>query len=231
MIRSIFLTLAVLASPLHAADLVGYWTFDSENYEDLSSQKNDGYSAGLVSFTEDVPVPLGKGRALEFDGKSRVVIPHSPALDSLDEMTISTWIKFGPTQIDDFPAIIAKFVDNGQPGWRVGTWRSEDPAIIRFAAGRPTDLSDGDWHHLAWVVTAEGVSTYLDGNLVGHHNPPPESKSPIQNTADIVLGARDTNRQYRPFVGAVDNLAIFKVALSVDQVNALSTGIAPDQLH
>ncbi len=207
---------------------VGYWTFDNEDLTDQSGNENHGFAPEGIAFSLDVPEVLSRGKSVEFNGLTRIEIPCSASLEIAEELTISFWIKAElERQIDDYPTVLAKHTDINAPGWRIDGHREIG---IRWMESRHAEIFDGLWHHVAFVYDGQTVAVYVDGIPVGG-NVPKKYSTEIQNTADLVMGARITDRQLRPFVGQLDEVAIFDIALSHDQINQLSDGTPANKLQ
>ena len=118
------------------ADLVGYWTFDNESYNDASGLNNHAQAGPTTQaplFSTDVPLTLsGRANARSLDLRNRTTptagtdcyafVPGSGSLYNFtppsgqqQKFTISVWVKGWPS--DAWVPFISK---NGEPnGWQI----------------------------------------------------------------------------------------------------------------
>jgi hypothetical protein len=116
----VFLLLCLCATAARA-DLVGYWTFDSDNCNDSSGNGYNGTMNG-GSYTNDVPAALSGGKSAYLTGGTDYVIidsiAYGAATDPFDlgaSVTVSCWIKGWPN--DSWEPFVSK---NGEPnGWQL----------------------------------------------------------------------------------------------------------------
>lgn len=71
------------------------------------------------------------------------------------------------------------------------------------------------WQHLAAVKRGPEMELYLDGNLVGSER---DEGSLVQHLC-VFVGAVSANREASPFIGQLDELAIYPRALGLDEIN------------
>lgn len=86
----------------------------------------------------------------------------------------------------------------------------------------PTDLGDGAWHHLAVVRAEGGVQFYVDGSPLGGAKR--YDRSPTGGGRGMLyLGADTEGAGGYDMAGALDEICIYDVALTADQVTALAS--------
>jgi hypothetical protein len=117
-------------------------------------------------------------------------------------------------------------------GW-VGAVNSEEP-----------NLSLDTWHHVAMTHDADAgvISIFLDGEPVIHNetgDPAEELEFPVNEfPEDEEFEGGVVNTGFRigdgaigffgdPFPGIIDNAAVWSVALSIEDIELLSTGVSP----
>ena len=170
-------------------------------------------------------VPGQVGKALQLDGKQNFVeVPGAtPGVDVGDgDFTIELWVRIGNNKtiqnIVDKRDTSAKgfliYTTRGRPGFQV-TGETPIDAIVKDSL-----LADLKWHHVAGVVKRlppQPIKVYVDGKLVGHS----ARNAPLQNLNNKVpmwIGRHHRNdlvdRDNIFFMGSVDELSIFKRALS-----------------
>ncbi len=81
-------------------------------------------------------------------------------------------------------------------------------------------INDGQWHHAGWVYdpAAGEVRLYLDGELVDSEVTTP---APFTSANPLCIGAYDVGCDRFEYVGSLDEVAVFKRALSAAEANRL----------
>lgn len=85
--------------------------------------------------------------------------------------------------------------------------------------GGPT-LQPGTWHHVAATNVGNGLTLYLDGNIVGQTNVPISTPSGTQFYSGRIPGSFGDVRRLQ---GAVDEIKIFDRALSESEIIELAS--------
>lgn len=192
-------------SVLNNLGLISYYKLDSNSIDSVNS--NNGvdtsvtYSAGKL------------GNTAVFNGTSSKIIVGNPNNLKLSQGTISVWVKTLNPGIS-FRSIFGKtlaynvFMENSILG--VYSWAGS-------AGYRSTNIniSDGIWHHLAFVFES-GTNLnylYLDGVLVL------TTTVTITDQTDNVCIGSSNSTQY--FNGSIDEASIHSQKLTAIQVNLL----------
>jgi hypothetical protein len=176
------------------------------------------------------------GSALQFDGiDDYVEINGYKGITGTNSRTVTAWVK---TDINDKYADIISWgsTDNG------GRWLltiNPDGALKMAVYGNTvgtTDVTDGKWHYVAAVFENDGTPNVTDVKLYvdGVKDPISSSVSQTINTGNIEnvkIGAF-TDSDSRYFDGLIDNVQIWEVALTQEQIYANMhqrlTGTEPD---
>ena len=150
------------------------------------------------------------GRGIEFDGKSAMVLPEKPILSIEPEKgwTLTTWIKIDQPQEavlmeQRFVNDKLKLILSGQS--LSASIEDDNGTVLRTASN--TVLTMGSWHHLAFVITQEKMSLYLDGKETSYL----ETAIPVFN-GRMTIGndaAGDNG-----FIGNLDELTLSNTARS-----------------
>ena len=211
--------------------IVGLWFFD----EGTGNVANDASAKGNHGTLTNGPKWVaGKfGRAVEFDGKDDIVISSSPlGISGNAERSVAFWIK--PTSSDGFQPVVSWGVAGGQEAYWVEYNGNEGgPNTIRVC-GYDGDvftkatLPLGQWHHVAVVYPGKISGTELYYNGVSQEiKPYAGNLGDTLDTTDSTVTIGDApihrNINRNPFVGAIDEVAIFKVALTEDDVKEIMT--------
>jgi hypothetical protein len=219
-------------------DPVGHWTFDEGNgytTADVSGNGNDGviWDDG-VYWSDDTP--SGTGYSLEFTGKTGAVYIGNPdILKITGEITLAAWIKTD-LATENWQNIVAKGHGAGENVLRVdgnghptqiwcGSYDNTDHMV------KSADLTDDQlntWIHVAgtYSVDYQVWTLYFNGEWV---NEAPDPVGAVTVDRGWAIGARapDTTSIVFPterhFEGLIDDVRIYNVALTQDEVQAIYT--------
>jgi hypothetical protein len=188
---------------------------------DLSDCGNEGLVEGAT------PIPLGRaGGALQFGGTASVLVPTlgNHLTDDLKQFSLAVWVWQADT------AGNAMIFD-------VGGWAGSSITVYRNNGGfrfmLPGGLPRGDcifpgsqarsWYHLVCVWTGTEQGLYVNGQLavrVPSEGPGLSEDAVSKNPARIGTAAM-SGREQLYFRGIIDELAIFRRALSESEVQAI----------
>ncbi len=222
--------------------LVGYWNFDDPDapLRDLSPGGRHGQFVGKAQavprsppstvqpLTSLVPFEIepGEEQVLALSGHGSALRLPAGILDGLREVTIEGWVFWGElgewrapwffgagesgrnhklamfTSDDERQNRLAVYLDDRKDG---GEWKGQ----MIFASGPP---ALGKWIHQALVISAEeGARLYLDGQ-------------PVVSNPDLNLSLLEANRDNQlgqnGFVGLMDEVRLWKVARTAEQIRA-----------
>jgi hypothetical protein len=219
-----------IATLLPAQTPNGYWSFDNSDISgttvtDLSGHGLNGTIQSATSVTGAI------GQALNFNGSNAsITIPNDGSLAQLTgSLTLAVWIK--TTNATRQEAVISKYdVTSPEIGYLLHTTPGGTVALRLGGANAPsttlrenfdtTHINDGNWHHIAVVITqGVGVSFYVDGLF---------SSSTAVNVVPATTTAVPFQfgiTGYMPygnyFTGSMDEVYLFQQALTAAQVFAL----------
>jgi len=228
----------VTIRPDFADGLVVQMDFEN-NLSDTSDQGNHGsVGGGNPSYIAGL-----HGQAVLLDGSDDYVTLGSPTdlqFGNDTDFTISLWLAVDSNGGD--PAIISNkdWDSGGNDGWGIFSGGNGDDFKANQAAdGSRTDtgfhdlhnrsLSDARFHHIAAVFDRDGdIDLYRDGFLI-------DSAAMIPGLADVLgnsinIGQDGTGSYGDDFEGAIDDLAIWRRALSDEEVAILAAGQSFDLL-
>jgi len=206
-----------------AADLVGWWTFDDESAGialDSSGYERHGSFGGDPQFVSGVLED-----ALELDGDDYVTIDGYKGVLGTHAFSITAWIKTTNTADEQ----IAYW------GTHSGGQRVEHRIVsnrLRFGPGNgnvqgDTNVTDGQWHHVAVTVEENAeisypdVILYLDGQDDTRPSVDPEAdKFNIIADWDVTIGWRPSKGD-RPFMGCIDEVRIYDKVLTQAEIQEL----------
>ena len=207
-------------------DLVGLWHLDGNSLDSSGNGLGGALSPSGASFVVD-----GFEQALNVDGTGWVQVPDSLLLEP-SEITVEAWVKrLGSPGSCRY--IVSKYLPDHHGGYSSYGLYSGGGGGIRFYIGysgstsgvilspavAPTIIWDGEWHHVAGTFDGSEVKLYFDKVLVG-------GASTIQDiyyyegTSDLFIGSY-YNGPWLAFSGIIDEVRIWKVALSQDQLGII----------
>lgn len=224
---------ATAAAPDHS--LVLHWKLDGD-FRDASGHNNHGTASGNVSFLEACAI----GRCATFSG-GYVQVPPSAALNLGGQFTVSLWLKLASDDAGRNPdaSLVAKENTDQQKNWgdyqfRLKTQGTHD--IIFFTAQMTNGFEPiggtsgvGSYElHSAWslvtmVFDGDEIVIYVNGNKESSSAAKDRDGKKFRDdtTGRLFVGALPGGKN--PLDGAIDDLRIYKRALSAAEVNQLYT--------
>lgn len=207
----------------------------------VSLWRADGDGADLVGSN---PATLGNGvsfaggyvgNAFAFDGLDDWAVVGNPAnLKLTSALTIEAWIK--PTFVQStgqqaYRVIASKW---GQATWTDSYWFALDmttstikivSVLNQVTAGGGTSylsavggaLPSGEWSHVAMTFDAGSgiLDLYVNGQLVASVTRP---GALFTSDVSVVIGGEAVGSTFRPFPGLIDELTVYKRALSAQEI-------------
>jgi len=202
--------------------LIAHWKLDETEGDNAYDSAGD--KAGLL-FGGPVWQPTGgivEG-ALEFDGIDDYVETDFVLSPADGEFSVFAWVKGGSAE-----QIIISQID-GTRG--VGSaWLCTDPSDGRLITRlmhppfSPLEsesvITDGLWHHIGVVYDFDGLHRclYLDGVEVAKDIIP---IAPVGSDGGLYIGAGKNLKPGSLFMGLIDDVRIYDVALSAEKVESL----------
>ncbi len=104
--------------------------------------------------------------------------------------------------------------------------RDADDGVASGALDLDAGLADGNWHHYAFTVSAaEGATVYIDGIL--RLSEPSRGGDAYDPTSDLYFGGRVNLDTQRFFGGALDDVRIYRRALTPEETAGLAGRTEP----
>ena len=225
------------AKPAHP-DLLVHLKLD-ESPADASGHGNAAVVQGKVAWV------VGKsGNGAGFDGSGgHLEIPSAPALDTVQEgsYTLAAWFKPAdvPPGKEDADSTSNYGIIN-KTGWHEGIRYGKDKKFVfeHWLAGpKPEEpewkgagtwdqeYEPGQWYHVVGVVdrAAGATKIYVNGELQnsGEWDANAKAKSYEKTTWKIGMAAPGSEKWAWPAKGAIDDVRIYKKALTDAEVQAL----------
>jgi hypothetical protein len=208
-------------------ELVAYYPF-SGDAEDASGNGNHGLVVGATL----IPDRFGnRDNAYQFDGIDDIIeVPFDPSLNLNFRGSISLWLKYEPQAPDTYYTLVEKSDPDRGGHARYGMWiignRAEfciDSASAGFQQCLDSEvaLRPGEWHHIAGVTNGDSLTIYIDGQAAGSSSYPRDSIS--VSGFELFMGADLYNDQVVYLAGGLDDIRLYRRALSPDEVQQLFT--------
>ena len=200
---------------------VAYWKFD-EGYGatayDSAGSSNGTLDAGSIGTNTTTTAMWdldGKfGKAIELDGTDDYIdVGDISALEGMDELTVSMWIK--PESTGTYDELISKYNSyyfDFSSGCRFVTFA--DSAVTLNCTTIPTN----EWIHLTGVYDGQNMYVYQDGKFDASIA---QTGSIDTNAYSVCIGAGGSGgcaSDSSKFDGLVDEVKIYNVALTAEQV-------------
>jgi hypothetical protein len=174
---------------------------------------------------------------LEFNGDpaNRLEVTSAPKLEGMSALTIEGWVLTRNIANYEGMSVASKRIayEDGD-NYNLFIWTNQlVNARINGVGGSAmistTAIENDTWYHLAFTFDGQGdtgqkVNLYINGVLEDSGDHPDSSVG--TGGAPIWIGELDANRGF-PWDGIMDEIAIWNVALSQDQINKLM--VQPDK--
>ncbi|MDX3071938.1 LamG-like jellyroll fold domain-containing protein [Streptomyces sp. MI02-7b] len=193
-------------------------------------------ATGSVAFSGDAPSGLSGSAA--FDGSTGFLKSKQSAVDTLDDYTVSAWVKInsalgasavcqGTTQHQSFYLSY----DKSSGAWMFQTTTTnDDNADFPTAEGDNNTGAIGTWTHLVATFrapvpggsTAGNMALYQNGTLMGTAtNLSPQYDSSLPLTVGGCVNSASATTPYLAFPGSVADVHVYPRTLSAAEVGAL----------
>jgi parallel beta-helix repeat protein len=199
-------------------NLVSWWQAEGDASDSMGT--NNGALTGGVTFTNGEV-----GQAFEFNGSSgTVIVPDSPPLEFMNQMTIEAWINTAGTNSGNPQSVVSKVGGSGglngyqfylsgnllsaqfnSPG---SNWPSE---VITS----PIPITPGTWNHVAFTYDQSAMTLYFNGQPVATNAIGPAT---IAASSSRLLISGDDNNGPTWFNGAIDEVSVYNRALSASEI-------------
>ena len=214
----IIFIIAGMSYAFEPENVMGMWLLDEDGGDvagDSSENGNDGELNNGPEWVEGV-----FGSCLQFNN-NQVIIQDDPTLDEKlnDGFTFVCWQNQPPGDADGGYIVKEEgwannmsyrfFSNHGNDfGFMVVP---QDGTIEEYYAGAP---GDDTWHHVAAVYSGSDIIGYQDGEEVGRWA---YNKGVADNDSRVFIGSAHPTGEYFP--GMLDELALFNVVLTEDEIN------------
>ena len=204
-------------------DLVAWYAFDG-SAEDQSPNSNDGTVSGATPINDRFGNP---DSAYRLDGQDDfIVVPHDDSYALRSFTTLSAWFYYEPQAEDRTFYTIFEKTDPDRGGHsRWGFWTLGNQAEFciqpnngdfHYCEDTLSGLKENSWNHIVGTWDFERIAIYLNGELEVEQDLP---KAGISSTNHELYFGTDPHAEPPVFIkGAIDDVRIYKRALSPDEV-------------
>ena len=221
------------STPLLARDLIGYWRFDEGAGGTARDGSGNGTDCSMLQMdpgTGWTEGPMGGAMSLGGLGWLACPQPRFGASSSAD-LTVALWVKRTQQQPGYHALVTRQTGGSNLDHFFVGL-RGDSILLVSHVWGgklyHPAP-PPGRWFHLAMVHGHGEVVLYLDGVPVARQ--PASEAIPAEGDTAVTVGGGvngpDPQIATQRFIGAVDELAIYRRALGPGEVKALADGVRP----
>ncbi len=207
--------------------VVGMWLFEEGAGNIIKDSSGNGNHGEVLGNAKRAEGKFSKG--LTFDGVDDYVkVPNSDSLNPKKEITVMAWINSS-----DVTKRYQMIVTKDDLGTVEGQWNLRfelTNANLNFCANiggawtnnaGPTKLKNNIWYHVAGIYK-DGVGQQLQiDNIVDAQNG--SSGNLKQDAQEINFGTRQNGKKGYLFQGVMDEVAIFNVALTEDDIKNIMT--------
>jgi len=224
----IVVTVLLCAAPgygqVDPASVAAFWLFDEGSGTVTADGSGHGYDADLK---ENAAWAAGQfGTGIEFDGSSYLEIRNSAAnlpFGGASPFTVTAWVKNqgGGTVIGKFNGgIIGAYIIVVNGSGTVTFHREVDPWTFDGALAIP----DNEFGHIAATYDGTDMKIYVNGE---YDSSQPRGAQNTDTVTPVLIGARFTNNEPSNFFsGVLDEVALFNVALTEQQIRDVMYGLA-----
>ncbi|MDZ7934832.1 MAG: LamG-like jellyroll fold domain-containing protein [Emticicia sp.] len=167
---------------------------------------------------ENCGIDTLRGKALVSTGQSQYLKAKSPLTSASNTFTLMAWVKMASNNPSTAGILSLK---NASTSWHLNTGSVKgDSTQLGFhpywSWNSGLYIKHNKWHHVALVVEPTKVSVVRDGiraTRVG-------STSPILFD-DFTIGTMQGAEYYRTFIGEIDEVAVYKRALTDEEIRKM----------
>lgn len=232
-------------------------TTAEDTFRDSGRRPDDmpAFPAQVRLASPDASVGLIGGRfgnAVGFNGRDGFLATRFPGIEGNAPRSVAFWIRIPPDTPDTFAYSMISWGsptagEKWQIGWNTGSDNRGTRGAIRTEVGLgyhvgSTDLRDGDWHHVVSIFlggkdarSASHIRHYIDGRLESTTATGDRAVNTRIEGADaypVSIGRRiEDDGVFRTFKGDLDEIYLFPLALTPEQVVSLYQSNTPPAIR
>ena len=222
-----------LPSYVPANGLVGWWPFNG-NANDESGNNNNGTVNGATLSTDRFG---NAGNAYQFDGVDDFIeIIHHPSLN-LPNGTINLWFKtssnnrmclfnkanFNDASNENYNATLNYFSPGVSGIGYFSKYNSNClPGSGWVGAANSLNFSNGTYHMISCITSSTSIQIFVDA-ILQSNIAAPNAQADTCSNSNLRIGQNWAN-YLEPYIGDIDDIAIYNRALSQQEITALYQG-------
>ena len=213
-----------------------YWRFEDSSTDQVRDHSANGVHAIRMYRPEDTVATVQNGSLrLKPSSQSRYAQTLQP-IENFGQgpLTFEFWMR--PDHLGH-ATCLAVYADEGKPGEHhlsvieivTNTFLIHEPGAVRFLMRSPPSrhsefgvnafshsvCTPGQWQHVVAVWNTDSIQLYFNGHMVRHVS---VGQPDCPGKFHIILGQLDPVRVERQFSGALDEVAVYRRALSLSEV-------------
>lgn len=190
------------------------------DFEDNLNNTGLTGSSAITEGAEEYTVRPGGGKAFILNGSNQLTIPDYTGINGDGARSAALWIN---TTSDEKNAGLVNWGALGS--FSRSSFKLQRAGFIRFewqggGMNASTNVIDGQWHHVAFTYDGNTVNLYVNGTLENSSSGITLRTGEAGET-DVDIGSQ-LGAAATIFEGAIDDVRIFDVALTLEEVAILS---------
>ena len=220
---AVFLIVGIMAGPSYARidpeTIIGMWLFDEDEGNIAVDSSGNGRDKTIMGNPKWVEGKFGK--AMEFDGVDDFIDCGPDESLKPQQFTVVAW--FNTRKLDDWGHVFQSGRDWDDMGGIYLRVHKEGYLQAGVAQGPGNDVSKVEgpalktdvWYHSALTFDGTNIILYLDGENIGSNT----GQQVFYDAKSSVIGRKVEVNRF--FDGLIDEVALFSVAITQDDVRAI----------
>ena len=209
-----------------AEGLVVYFTFDNVKGKTIVDDSGNGLDADIIANTDIVKGKYGDAIRITAVGADCVNVPAADELKITGEITMAAWIN------QDSWATDAQWFDknchNGgeHSSYGIGAFQGGKNFNMFLGTGnsrptlnKPHAMDTKKWIHVVGTYDGAAMKVYVDGEVAAEQDQKIDFKG--INDQDLRIGCSKDRPNYTFENGSIDEAAVWRRALSEDEINQI----------
>ena len=210
-----------------AEGLVVYFTFDNVKGKTIVDDSGNGLDADIIANTEIVKGKYGDAIRITAVGADCVNVPAADELKITGEITMAAWINQDSWNTD--AQWFDKNCHNGgeHSSYGIGAFNSGKNFNMFLGTGnsrprldKPHALETKKWQHVVGTYDGAAMKIYVDGEVAAEQEQKIDFKG--TNDQDLRIGCSKDRPNYTFENGSIDEAAVWRRALSEDEIKAIA---------
>ena len=208
---------------------VAVWLFEESGGKVVKDASGNGHDGEIIGNLNRVRGKFGKGLDFPGDGSGYVVVDSTNKLE-LETLSIEAWVNVKNSN-GKWQGIVCK-QQAGCTNRNYGIWVEINQSVLHAEIGAngqcafningTTDITDNQWHHLAFTFDGKVGKVYVDGKLETEK----DNTNSFQSDDPITIGVPNKDNA-NGLLGTIDEIRISNVARTEVEINEMkNVGLA-----